>query len=136
MSTAKLLIHVHALAVLLSLAGFVLRGIWMMRDSTMLKARWVKITPHVVDTILLLSALGAAWVLFWQHGAHPTFLTVKIVGLVGYIVLGLIALRLGKTKAVRASAWVLAIVLFLYVAAIGVYHTHPGPLPPLPILSM
>lgn len=135
MFTAKLLIHIHALAVLLSLTGFVIRGIWMMRDSAKLKARWVKITPHVVDTVLLLSALGAAWMLFWRHGTHPSFLTIKIVGLIGYIALGLIAMRLGKTKAVRASAWVLAIALFLYVAAVGVAHTHPQALPPMPILD-
>jgi len=135
MSTAKLLIHIHALAVLLSLTGFVIRGIWMMRDSAKLKARWVKITPHIVDTVLLLSALGAAWLLFWRHGNHPDFLTIKIVGLIGYIILGLIAMRLGKTKAVRASAWVLAIILFLYVATVGVAHTHPQLFPPMPILD-
>lgn len=132
---AKLLIHIHALAVLLSLTGFVLRGIWMLRDSPRLKARWVKITPHVIDTILLLSALGAAWLLFWRQGAYPTFINIKIVGLIGYIALGLFALKLGKTKAIRASAWVLAIILFLYVATIGIAHTHPGLIAPSSVLG-
>lgn len=117
-------IHLHALAAVLSLTGFVIRGIWMFAGSPMLK-KWVKITPHVVDTVLLVSALVAAYLLFWQNGVHPDFLTVKIVGLIVYIGLGLMALRFGKTRGLRASAWVLAILVFLYVAAVGVANTHP-----------
>ena len=125
MADASFWIHLHALAVVLSLIGFVTRGIWMLADSSMLARKWVKITPHVVDTVLLVSALVAAWLLFWRHGAHPDFLTVKIVGLIVYIGLGLVAMRFGKTRGLRASAWVLAILVFLYVAAVGVANTHP-----------
>ncbi|WP_322629006.1 SirB2 family protein [Halothiobacillus sp.] len=119
MTIAQISVHVHALAVLLSLIGFVLRGIWMLKDSPRLKARWVKITPHVVDTVLLLSGVAAAYLMFWRHGVNPDYVTVMIVGLLAYIVLGLFALKLGKTKAVRSSAWVAAIVLFLYISAAG-----------------
>jgi len=117
--------HLHGLAAVLSLTGFVIRGIWMFAGSPMLKKKWVKITPHVVDTVLLVSALVAAWLLFWGNGVHPNFLTVKIVGLIVYIGLGLMALRFGKTRGMRASAWVLAILVFLYVAAVGVANTYP-----------
>ena len=91
----------------------------MLKDSPRLKARWVKITPHVVDTVLLLSGVVAAYLMFWRHGVNPDYVTVMIVGLLAYIVLGLFALKLGKTKAVRSSAWVAAIVLFLYISAAG-----------------
>lgn len=119
MTIAQISVHIHGLAVLLSLIGFVLRGLWMLTDSVRLKARWVKITPHVVDTILLISGLTAAYLMFWRHGVNPDYVTVMIVGLLVYIVLGLFALKLGKTKAVRGSAWVAAIVLFLYISAAG-----------------
>lgn len=119
MTIAQLSVHIHGLAVLLSLIGFVLRGLWMLTDSVRLKARWVKITPHVVDTVLLVSGIVAAYLMFWRHGANPDYVTVMIVGLLVYIVLGLFALKLGKTKAIRGSAWVAAIVLFLYIAAAG-----------------
>ncbi|MFP4640062.1 MAG: SirB2 family protein [Guyparkeria sp.] len=125
MAQASFWIHLHALAVVLSLTGFVIRGIWMLADSPMLRKKWVKITPHVVDTVLLVSALAAAWLLFWSNGAHPSFITVKIVGLIVYIGLGLVAMRFGRTRGLRASAWVLAILVFLYVAAVGVANTHP-----------
>ncbi|MFW5954786.1 MAG: SirB2 family protein [Guyparkeria sp.] len=125
MAQASFWIHLHALAVVLSLTGFVIRGIWMLADSPMLRKKWVKITPHVVDTVLLVSALAAAWLLFWSNGSHPSFITVKIVGLIVYIGLGLVAMRFGRTRGLRASAWVLAILVFLYVAAVGVANTHP-----------
>ncbi len=125
MAQVSFWIHLHALAAVLSLSGFVVRGIWMFAGWSMLKKKWVKITPHVFDTVLLLSALVAAWLLFWGNGVHPDFLTVKIVGLIVYIGLGLVAMRFGKTRGLRASAWVLAILVFLYVAAVGVANTHP-----------
>lgn len=125
MAQASFWIHLHALAAILSLTGFIIRGIWMLVDSPKLRKKWVKITPHVVDTVLLVSALVAAYLLFWQNGVHPDFITVKIVGLIVYIGLGLVALRFGKTRGLRASAWLLAILVFLYVAAVGVAHTHP-----------
>jgi len=116
---ATVLIKTHSLAVTLSLLGMVIRGLWMLRDSPMLRARWVRIAPHVVDTVLLLTALGAAWLLFWSHGQHPVFLTVKVIGLIAYIGLGLVALRLGKTRGVRLVAWLAAITLMLYLMGVG-----------------
>jgi uncharacterized membrane protein SirB2 len=123
MTIAQISVHIHGLAVVLSLIGFILRGIWMLKDSPRLKARWVKITPHIVDTVLLVSALIASYLMFWRYGANPDYVTVMIVGLIVYIVLGLFALRLGKTKAIRASAWVLAIAVFLYISAAGTLKT-------------
>lgn len=118
MSTTAI-IHLHGLFVILSLIGFITRGYWMLRDCPMLHARWVKIAPHAIDTLLLLTALWAAWIMFWSNGVHPAFLTVKIVGLIAYIVLGTLALKRGKTKAIRAWAFVAAIAVFLYLMAVG-----------------
>lgn len=113
------IIHLHGLFVILSLLGFVARGWWMLRDCPILQARWVKIAPHVIDTLLLITALWAAWSLFWSHGLHPAFLTVKIVGLVIYIALGMVALRLGKSKTIRTIAFIAALLVFLYLMAVG-----------------
>src|SRR3990172_4735682 len=48
----------HLACAALSYAGFFVRGVWMMRDSAMLERRWVKILPHVNDTLLLASAVA------------------------------------------------------------------------------
>lgn len=114
------IVHLHGLFVILSLILFSVRGYWMLRDCPALQARWVKIAPHIIDTLLLLTALWAAWLLFWSHGAHPAFITVKIIGLIVYIGLGLIALKLGKTKTIRAIAFIAALMVYAYLMAVGV----------------
>lgn len=123
MTTAQISVHIHGLAVLLSLILFVTRGIWMLQESPKLKARWVKISPHIIDTVLLVSALIASYLMFWRYGVNPAYVTVKIVGLLVYIGIGLFALRLGKTKAIRASAFALAVLVFLYISAVGIMKT-------------
>jgi len=113
-------VNLHVLASLLSLLGFITRGVWMLSESPMLAKKPVKILPHVIDTVLLVTALLAAYIIYWSDGVNPDFITAKIVGLLVYIGLGLVALKLGKTKGVRASAWILAIVVFIYIAAMSV----------------
>ena len=51
---------IHVTSVVVSYLLFSLRSMWMMRGSAVLQQRWVKITPHVVDTILLMSAITLA----------------------------------------------------------------------------
>ena len=50
-----LLKALHVSLALVSGAGFALRGAWMLRDSRLLEARWVRTAPHAVDTLLLAS---------------------------------------------------------------------------------
>ena len=58
---------IHMLSVTLSYLLFFVRGIWMIQQSPLLQQRWVRIVPHVIDTILLASALTLAamgWLIF------------------------------------------------------------------------
>lgn len=110
--------HLHMLCALISITGFTLRGIWMLVDSELLNKKFVKIAPHIVDTILLVTA----FLLAWQLGQYPftaTWLTAKFLGLLAYIALGMIALKKGKTKAVRATAFILALVTFVYILGVA-----------------
>jgi uncharacterized membrane protein SirB2 len=102
----------------LSYAGFVLRGIWMIRDSRMLERRWVRVLPHVVDTVLLASAIALAVVLKQYPLAEP-WLTAKVLALVLYIGLGMVALRYGTTGRIRMGAWIMAQAVFLYIVAVA-----------------
>jgi uncharacterized membrane protein SirB2 len=117
--------YVHVSSVLLSISGFVVRGIWMMQGSPRLNARWVRIAPHVVDTVLLVSAVWLAFAIHQYPFVHG-WLTAKVVGLVAYIALGMIALRRGRTRGVRIAAFVAAIAVFAYIVAVAVTHT-PAP---------
>ena len=113
-----LLKYLHVSCVALSGAGFVLRGAWMMRASSMLARRWVCITPHVVDTVLLASAIALA-LLIGQYPLVDAWLTAKVFGLLAYIVLGTVALRRGRTRAVRITAFFGALLVFAYIVAVA-----------------
>jgi uncharacterized membrane protein SirB2 len=108
----------HVTCVVLSYAGFVLRGIWMIRDSRMLERRWVRVLPHVVDTVLLASAIALAVVLKQYPFVEP-WLTAKLVALLFYIGLGMVALRFGTTRSIRTGAWITAQAVFLYIVAVA-----------------
>src|SRR5690606_41423634 len=84
--------HLHMTMAALSFAGFFIRGLWMWRQSPLLHKKLVKILPHVVDALLLVSALALAGLLRYSPGDHPWLLT-KIVFLVVYIIRALIAFR-------------------------------------------
>jgi uncharacterized membrane protein SirB2 len=112
--------YLHVSCVILSYALFVVRGVWMMRGSPLLAQRWVRIVPHVVDTVLLASAIALA-ILIRQYPFAAPWLTAKVIGLVIYIGLGVIALKRGRTRRVRLIAWIGAQLVFLYIVAVAIY---------------
>ena len=111
--------YLHITMATLSGSLFLLRGIWMLRESSLLAQRWVRIVPHVVDTLLLASALT---MVIWseQYPFVQSWLTAKVLALIVYIGLGAIALKYGKTKTVRVCALVSALTVILYIAAVAV----------------
>ena len=64
--------HLHVTCVVLSGLGFGLRGWWMITGSPLLQARLARVVPHVVDTLLLGSALVMAWNGFPGCCSHQT----------------------------------------------------------------
>ena len=119
--TYLLVKNLHLATIVLTLALFVLRGVWMVADSPRLQARWVRIVPHVNDTLLLASGFGLA-VMIQQYPLMHGWLTAKFLALILYIVLGTIALKRGKTKTQRIVAWIAALLVFGYMAAVAVAH--------------
>jgi uncharacterized membrane protein SirB2 len=118
-ATYTLLKSLHVSCAALSVTGFVLRGIWMLRDSPMLARRWVRIAPHVVDTVLLASAIGLT-VVIDQYPLQQNWLTAKVLGLVAYIALGTIALKRGRTRKIRIAAFFGALLVFAYIVAVAI----------------
>jgi uncharacterized membrane protein SirB2 len=111
--------YLHVACVVLSYALFLVRGVWAMRSSPLLVQRWVRIVPHVVDTVLLASAIALA-ILIRQYPFAAPWLTAKVIGLVIYIGLGVIALKRGRTRRVRVVAWFAAQLVFFYIVAVAI----------------
>ncbi|NUW62856.1 SirB family protein [Cronobacter sakazakii] len=108
--------HLHILTVVISISLFILRYWWQYRSSPMSSKRWMRIVPHVNDTILLGS--GVALVLithFYPFTPQGAWLTEKLFGVIIYIVLGFIALgRRPRSQQVRWIAFLLGLVV-LYI---------------------
>jgi len=119
--------NLHLATIAITLTLFLLRGFWMMAESPRLQARWVRIVPHVNDTLLLASGIGLA-VLIQQYPLVHGWLSAKFFALIAYIVLGTIALKRGKTRGQRIAAWIAALLVFGYMVAVAVAH---DPLPSL-----
>ena len=100
---------------------FFARGTWMLADSPMLARRWVRIVPHVNDTVLLIAAIWLT-ALIDQYPGTSAWLTAKVAGLIVYILIGTVAIRRGPTKTVRAAAWVAAQLVFFYIVAVALTH--------------
>ena len=109
---------IHISAAVLTVSGFALRGFWMLIDSPNLERRVVRIAPHIIDTVFLLSGIGLIWTLKLPVLNQPWLLT-KFVALIVYILLGTIALKRGKTRRARLMTFVLALVTFAYIAGVA-----------------
>jgi len=110
--------HIHLTCIALTFLLFSIRGFWMLTESAKLQLKWVKVAPHIIDTCLLISAISLAVLLQISPFVH-SWLMAKIVGLIVYILLGTVALKRGKTKAVRSTAFVMALLTFGYIVKVA-----------------
>jgi uncharacterized membrane protein SirB2 len=110
--------QLHITCAVLSGSLFLLRGIWMLRESPMLQWRTVRILPHIIDTVLLTSAIT---MVVWS-GQYPfvqNWLTAKVLALIVYIVLGSVALKAGTTKTARVIAFIAALSVFIFIVLVA-----------------
>ncbi len=120
MSAYLLAKYIRVGCVILSLGGFAARGALMMARSPVLDTRFMRIAPHVVDTVLLASAVWLTF-LIRQYPFVQGWLTAKVVGLVAYILLGAIALRRRSI-----AAFLLAAATAAYIVSVAVAHDARG----------
>jgi uncharacterized membrane protein SirB2 len=118
--------HLHVTCVVLSLALFVVRGLWMMAGSFMLQRGWVKVLPHVIDTLLLAAGIAAS-IMIRQYPFVADWLTAKVFGLIAYITLGTLALKRGRTRGQRIGFWLASLATFGYIVAVA-FAKNPNPL--------
>lgn len=115
--------HVHIGCAIVTIALFVFRGALMMVESPWLQGRVLRFLPHVVDTVLLTTALMLTTIVH-QYPFVQGWLTMKVVLLVVYIVLGSIAIKRGRTKRIRVYAFAAALVTIAFLVTVARAH-HP-----------
>lgn len=116
--------HIHLTFVVLSLLAFLVRGIWLFMNSSMLGKKWVKILPHIISTILLVSGIVLAVHLSMSPGSQP-WLIAKIIGLIVYIGLGVAAFKVANPTA-RKLLWVSALIVFTYIVSVAITKNPLG----------
>ena len=116
--TYLVLKYLHVACVVLSGLGFSLRGWWMLNDSPQLKTRLARVVPHVIDSVLL----GSALLMAWQSSQYPFaqgWLTAKFFGLLAYILCGTMALKRARTKGRRVDFLMLALLAYAYIVGVA-----------------
>ncbi|WP_318357830.1 invasion regulator SirB2 [Enterobacter sp.] len=114
MSAFRFLITLHLACVVSTISLFVLRYWWKYTNNAKLSMRWVRVLPHVIDTLLLLSGAGLIWITHYlPFTVKGAWLTEKLFGVIIYIVLGFIAL--GRHRPRSQQAGFLAFLLGLVV---------------------
>jgi len=116
---------IHQSAVALSVTGFFARGLGALLGARWVTSRAAKTLPHLVDTVLLLSALLLAWLLRLHPGNAP-WLLAKTIGLLAYIGLGLLALKPGRPVALRTAAWLGALAVFGWIVSVAISKNPLG----------
>jgi uncharacterized membrane protein SirB2 len=114
---------VHIVAVFASGTVFLLRGLGVQLGQQWPLFAPVRYLSYTIDTVLL----TAAFMLMTVSRQYPfvqSWLTVKVLLIVLYIVIGVFALRRGRTPKVRLISFIAALAIFAFVISIARAH-HP-----------
>jgi uncharacterized membrane protein SirB2 len=117
--------HVHIACAILTFTLFAFRGGLMIAESRLLQSRTLKTLPHVIDTVLLTSALMLTTAIH-QYPFGTAWLSMKVCLLVVYVVLGHYALSRGRTKAIRVTAFVAALLVLGFLVSVARAHDPHG----------
>jgi uncharacterized membrane protein SirB2 len=93
----------------------------MWQGSPLLEHRLTRILPHLVDTLLLASAIGLLFAIDQYPFVHG-WLTAKVLALLLYILFGSLAIRPGRSRAVRRLSFFLALLTFGYIVGVALAH--------------
>jgi len=116
---------IHMSAAIISISLFMLRMYWVMTGSNIMKQKWVKIVPHINDTVLLTAAIILA-VSIEQYPFVHGWLTAKILALLAYIIFGMFALKRAKTMLQKLVYFNLAVFTFAYIVMVALTRTVTG----------
>jgi uncharacterized membrane protein SirB2 len=120
--------HLHQWLVVISALGFVARSAGHWRGAAWVRGRLARIAPHVIDTLLLATGVWLAWTLRLTPGQAP-WLLAKIIGLLGYIALGVMVMR-GRHPALRGVAFGAALLVLGWIASVAITKSAWGWLAP------
>ena len=114
---------VHISAVVASGILFFIRGLGVYFGGRWAMAAPVRYVSYMIDTTLLTAALMLMTIVQQYPFVHG-WLTVKIILLILYIVLGTFALKRGETRVIRLGCWFAALAVYGFIITVARTH-HP-----------
>jgi len=114
---------VHISAALASGGLFLFRGLALFSGFAWAKAAPLRYLSYTIDTVLLTAALMLMTIV-QQYPFVDAWLTVKVLAVVVYVVLGILAFRIGRSRPLGPAAWIAALAVFGFIYSVARAH-HP-----------
>ncbi len=113
-----IILPLHVSLATLALILFIWRGLAMWLEMPVRQVLWRRIVPDSVDTLLLVSGMT----MLVMAGLNPLqyeWLLAKLIAVLIYIGLGIVALHPGAWRKQRHGAFVAAVMVFAYIVAVA-----------------
>lgn len=107
----------HLIFILLSISSFVGRVYLAEKRPDMLEQKWIKIGPHIINTLLLITGFTLIFQGSWLSGEFG-WIVAKIIALLGYVGLGTVAIK--SQGSLRWKAFAGALACFIYIGIVAV----------------
>jgi len=111
--------HSHLTLMLLSVSFLIIRVLASTQNAQWLQQKWAKIAPHIIDTLLLISAV-ILMTLISQYPIADNWISAKVVALIAYIGLGTMAFKGNKSALTKIFFLLLALTVIGYMIAVAV----------------
>ena len=111
--------QLHILTAVLSVTLFTIRFLLLVRSPAWRPGRWLRVLPHVNDSLLLILAVLLC-IIIQQAPLITPWLTEKVAAVVLYILAGMFALKWSKTRLSKIIWFIIAIFMFAYAANIAI----------------
>jgi len=118
---------VHVTCVALSIGGFIARFQLALRGSALMRRPWIRVAPHVNDSVLLATAI-VMLALARIDPLNVDWLQAKIVALIVYIVLAMVAMRQNCDRRTRICAFTAALLSFGFIVSVALTRSVLGPI--------
>lgn len=110
--------HIHLTLAAISIGLFTFRFILSMMDSPKLQQKWLKITPHVVDTFLLCVGIGM-WMQLSLSPLEQMWFAEKLIGVLAYIFTGVYTLKFARNNTMKVFGYLGAMGWVMLIARAG-----------------
>lgn len=111
--------HIHLTMIGLSVMLFIARFGMKLKGSALLQKKWLRIAPHAIDTLLLLSGIALS-VIISQYPIVDGWLTEKLVAVIAYILLAAMAMKANRGTVYRVCCFIGALAWLAFAAKLAV----------------